>query len=52
MQNLNNNLPEKRFEFDIKEKKENVIRSLKEVEYFLNDFRRLSRYIRLYKILK
>ena len=30
----------------------NTLNSLNEVEYFLNDFKRFSNYIKLYKILK
>lgn len=32
--------------------KNNTIKSLTEVEYFLNNFHELSKYIKLYKILK
>ncbi len=35
-----------------RKKKENTIRSLNEVEYFLNNWRRISKGIKLYKILK
>ena len=37
---------------DFKKVKKNTINSLNEVEYFLNDFKRFSNYIKLYKILK
>lgn len=35
-----------------KKKKENIIRSLREIEYFLNNWEKISKGIRLYKILK
>ena len=38
--------------FDFKVYKKNTINSLNEVEYFLNNFKKFSRYVRLYKILK
>lgn len=47
-----NKLPEKREHFDLKQKKENIICSLKEVECFLDGFHKLINYIKLYKILK
>ncbi len=37
---------------NFKKMKKNAIISLNEVEYFLNDFKRFSNYIKLYKILK
>lgn len=37
---------------NLKKIKTNTIKSLNEVEYFLNDFKRFSNYIKLYKILK
>lgn len=42
----------KKFNFDFKTKKENTLRSLQEVEYFLNDFKRISKHIKLYRLLK
>lgn len=42
----------KKSKFDFKKKKENTLRSLREVEYFLNDFKRISKHIKLYKLLK
>ena len=38
--------------FNFKKITSNTINSLNEVEYFLNDFKRFSNYIKLYKILK
>lgn len=52
--NSNNELfpqPEKN-KLNIKQITTNTINSLNEVEYFLNDFKRFSNYIKLYKILK
>lgn len=37
---------------DFKKTKENTIKSLNEVEFFLNDFKRFKRYLHLYKFLK
>jgi len=37
---------------DFKKLKNNTIRSLNEVEMFLNDFNRFKNYIKLYNILK
>lgn len=37
---------------NFKEKKENTISSLFEVEHFLRDFKNIFKYIKLYKILK
>lgn len=42
--------PKKKFNF--KCCKDNTIKSLREVEYFLNHFHRFIKYIKLYKILK
>lgn len=61
MQNyLINNYPENRGEkksppkktFNFKLYKKNTIKSLNDVEYFLNNFNHLFKYIKLYKILK
>lgn len=37
---------------DFIEKKKNTIKSLNEVEYFLNDLKRFKRYLHLYKFFK
>ena len=37
---------------NIKELKNNTLNSLNEVENFLNDFHRLKKYIKLYRIIK
>ncbi len=37
---------------DFKKMKNNTIKSLNEVEYFLHDFKKFCNYIKLYKILK
>ncbi len=47
----NNKLPPKK-KFDFKCCKNNTIRSLNEVEYFLNNLHKFSRYIHLYKFFK
>ena len=44
-------LPPKK-KFDFKVYKKNTINSLNEVECFLNNFKKFSRYVRLYKIFK
>lgn len=43
---------EKKTKIDIKKTKDNTIKSLNEVEYFLNDFGRFKRYLHLYKFFK
>lgn len=48
----NNLLPSKNKKINFKEKKENTISSLFEVEKFLRDFKNIFKYIKLYKILK
>lgn len=52
LENRNDERGEKKSNFDFKTKKENTLRSLKEVECFLNDFKRISKHIKLYKLLK
>ena len=42
----------KKNKLDIKKIKANTITSLNEVETFLNNFQKIKRYIKLYKILK
>ena len=42
----------KKKKFNFNEKKKNTIKSLNEVEYFLNDFKRFKRYLYLYKFFK
>lgn len=42
----------KKNKIDFKEKKNNTIKSLNEVEGFLNDFKHFKRYIHLYKFFK
>ena len=37
---------------NLKNMKKNGIKSLSEVEYFLRNFKKISKYIKLYKILK
>ena len=43
---------EEKKKFDFKTKKDNTIRSLKEVEYLLNNFNKFSNCFKLHKILK
>lgn len=47
-----NILPSKNKKTNLKQKKENTISSLFEVENFLRDFRNILKYIKLYNILK
>lgn len=50
--NKNNILPSKSKKIDFKNKKENTISSLFEVENFLTDLKKIFKYIKLYKFLK
>lgn len=43
--------PQKK-QFNFKSFKQNTVCSLNSVEYFLNDFENLYKYVRLYKLLK
>ena len=55
MNNLyRSNLPEKKDKkkLNFKEMKNNTICSLKDVEFFLNNFQNTLRYIKLFKLLK
>ena len=42
----------KKRKFDFKSKKENTLKSLNEVEHFLNDYKHFSKYIKMYKFFK
>lgn len=44
--------PNKKTKINFKEKKNNTINSLNEVEGFLNDFKHFKRYLHLYKFFK
>ena len=44
--------PSKNNKLSLKEKKENTISSLFEIENFLRNFKNIFKYIKLYKILK
>ncbi len=44
--------PPKKNKINFKEKKNNTIKSLNEVEGFLNDFKHFKRYVHLYKFFK
>lgn len=55
--NFNNNSKDdrqnkKKKKFDFNKKKENTIKSINEVESFLRNFKNMSKYIKLYKIIK
>ena len=50
--NSNTNKSNSKNKLDIKKMKSNTIKSLNDVEAFLNDFQRFKKYIKLYKILK
>ena len=43
---------DKKEKINFKKLKSNTINSLNEVEYFLNDFKKIRNYLKLYKILK
>lgn len=49
---LENNKNKKKKKFDFNKKKENTIKSINEVEMFLRNFKNMSKYIKLYKIIK
>ena len=38
--------------FNFKTCKNNTIKSLNEVEYFLNNFKKFARYVKIYKLFK
>lgn len=46
------NLEYKNKKFDFKTKKNNTLKSLNEVEYFLRNIKKMKKYINLYKIFK
>ena len=50
--NRNNQKPPQKKKLDFKMCKKNTLKSLHDIEYFLNDFNIFIKYIRLYKILK
>ncbi|MBR2241032.1 MAG: hypothetical protein IJ890_06615 [Clostridia bacterium] len=50
--NSENNKIMKKNKFDFNKKKENTIKSISEVELFLRNFKNISKYIKLYKIIK
>ncbi len=47
----NQKLPPKK-KLDFKTCKKNTLHSLNEVEYFLNNLKKFTRYVRIYKIFK
>ena len=52
IENRGGKCPPTKKKFNFKCCKDNTIKSLHEVEYFLNHFHRFIKYIKLYKILK
>lgn len=44
--------PPKKHKVDFKNMKKNTIKSLNDVEYFLNNFENFIKYVKLYKLLK
>lgn len=54
--NTNNNrgekIPPQKSKINFKLYKNNTIKSLNDVEYFLNNFRHFLKYVKLYKLLK
>lgn len=46
----NENIMKKKLDFN--QKRKNTIKSLSEVENFLRDFKKINKYIKLYKIMK
>ena len=52
-QKRSNSSPKKnKKKFDFNEKKNNTIKSLNDVEFFLNDFHNFKKYVHLYKFFK
>ncbi len=52
MEQLNRGETPKKEKFNFKEKKENTVHSLFEVEHFLCDFRNICKGLKLYQILR
>lgn len=52
MEQLNRGESSKKEKFNFKEKKENTVHSLFEVEHFLHDFRNICKGLKLYQILR
>ena len=42
----------KKKNFDFKTKKENTLKSLNEVEHFLNNYKYFAKYIKMYKLFR
>lgn len=49
---MNKKTENKKNKISLKQKKDNTIVSLSEVEHFLKNFKKYSNYIKLYKIIK
>ena len=45
------NSPQKK-KTDFKTYKKNTVKSLNEIEYFLNNFKKFTRYVKIYKLFK
>ena len=52
IENRGEKLPPPKKKFNFKHCKNNTMKSLHEVEYFLNNFNRFVKYIKLFKLLK
>jgi len=48
----NNNPCYNKKKFNLKNKKDSAVQSLKDVEIFLRNFKKFSNYIKLYKLIK
>lgn len=51
-ENRGEKTPPPKKSFDFKLYKKNTVKSLNEIEYFLNNFKHFVRYVKLFKILK
>ena len=51
-ENENRNINKKKNKKDFKSLKKNTIKSLNDVEYFLNNFGQFIKYAKIYKIIK
>lgn len=51
-QNRGGKKPPQKKKLNFKTCKKNTINSLNEIEYFLNNFKKFTRYVKIYKIFK
>ena len=51
-QNRGDKKPPQKKKLNFKTCKKNTIKSLNEVEFFLNDFKRFTHYLKIYKLFK